>query len=152
MANEVASRDATKRNWIYVGLLLFIAAGAVIDAVVWPDGPPSPFTWNDVVQTIGIVALVYWWEVTDAKQLGRRQSAPARIATIFVPPLGHAIYLYQSRNWKHATLLLVLFWAGLVIVAIAAVLGVAVILDVVDPVVITPTAAGTQCGAGCASW
>ncbi|MBP2507364.1 hypothetical protein J2855_000970 [Agrobacterium tumefaciens] len=38
-----------KRNWIYVGLLAFISLGLLIDAAVWPAGPPSYFTANDLV-------------------------------------------------------------------------------------------------------
>jgi len=30
----------------------------------------------------------------------------------FLPLVGHAIYLYQSRPWKPATALFLLFWAG----------------------------------------
>ena len=36
----------------------------------------------------------------------------ARLLTFFLPLVGHAIYLYQSRPWKPATALFLLFWAG----------------------------------------
>jgi hypothetical protein len=125
----------TKRNWVYVALLVFVSIGAVIDIAVWPLEAP-PLTWNDVVQTIGIVVFVYWWEVADAKQFGQPQSGPARVLTVFVPPLGHAIYLYQSRNWKRATVMFLLFWAGVFVAFMMVALGVALLLDVVDPIIL----------------
>ena len=108
----------TKRNWIYVALLVFITFGILVDAIVWPNGPPT-LTWNDLIQAIGIVILVSSWQIVDADQLGERRSTAAKILAILVP-VGHAIYLYQSRNWKPATALFLLYWAGILIVYIAA--------------------------------
>ena len=44
---------------IYVTLLVFVAAGMLVDWVVWPQAKPD-FTPNDVVQMIGIIVLVSW--------------------------------------------------------------------------------------------
>lgn len=108
----------TKRNWIYVALLVFITFEIFVIAIVWPNGEPT-LTWNDVILAIGIVILVSWWQIVDANHLGQRRSKAAKILTILVP-VGHAIYLYQSRNWKPATALFLLYWAGVLIVVIAA--------------------------------
>ena len=89
----------SKRDWIYVGLMVFITVGFVVDALVWTAGPTA-VQWNSVVQSFGIMLFVYWWESADADQFGKRRSSLARLLTFFLPPVGHAIYLYQSRPWK----------------------------------------------------
>jgi hypothetical protein len=111
-----------KRNWIYVALLAFISLGLLIDAAIWPAGPPSSFTANDLVQLAGILTLFSWWQIEDAERRNLRRSSAARIATILLAPIGLAIYLYQTRRWTHATLGLIGFIGGIVIVAILTVL------------------------------
>jgi len=101
----------SKRDWIYVGLMVFITVGFVVDALVWTAGPTA-MQWNSVIQAFGIMLFVYWWESADADQFGKRRTSLARLLTFFLPLVGHAIYLYQSRPWKPATALLLLFWAG----------------------------------------
>lgn len=64
-----------KRNWIYVGLLAFVSVGLLIDAAIWPAGPPSSFTANDLVQMIGIITLFAWWQIADAEKRGSRRSS-----------------------------------------------------------------------------
>jgi hypothetical protein len=118
VVGEKTRQPMTKRNWIYVALLVFITFGMLVDAIVWPNGSRT-LTWNDLIQAIGIVILVSWWQIVDANQLGQRRSTAAKIFAILVP-VGHAIYLYQSRNWKPATALFLLYWAGILIVYIAA--------------------------------
>ncbi|WP_333889593.1 hypothetical protein [Mycolicibacterium gadium] len=100
-----------KRDWIYLGLMGFITLGLVADALLWAAGPPVT-TWNAVIQSFGIMLFVYFWEIADANQSGVRRSSVARLLTFFLPPVGHAIYLYQGRPWQQATKLFLLFWAG----------------------------------------
>ena len=101
----------SKRDWIYVGLIAFITVGFAVDALLWSAGPTA-IQWNSVIQSFGIMLFVYWWESADADQFGKRRSSLARLVTFFRPPVGHAIYLYQSRPWRPATALFLLFWAG----------------------------------------
>jgi hypothetical protein len=134
MINPSVTADMTKRNWIYGALLIFVTLGSVVDVVVFTQGTPSALTWNNVVQVFGIVVIVYWWEAADASALGRRQSSAARLLTILLPMVGHAIYLYQGRHWKRATALFLLYWGGVLIVYMAAVLVSTIILDIFDPI------------------
>jgi hypothetical protein len=101
----------SKRDWIYVGLMVFITIGFAVDALLWSAGPTA-VQWNSVVQSFGIMLFVYLWERADAAQFGKRRSSLARLLTFFLPPVGHAIYLYQSRPIRPATALFLLFWAG----------------------------------------
>ncbi|MBW9073224.1 hypothetical protein [Agrobacterium deltaense] len=111
-----------KRNWIYVGLLAFISLGLLIDAAVWPAGPPASFTANDLVQMIGIITLFAWWQIEDAAKRDLRRSSAAKITTVLLAPIGLAIYLYQTRRWTRATLGLFAFIGGIVLIAILTVL------------------------------
>ncbi|UXS38663.1 hypothetical protein FY150_02660 [Agrobacterium tumefaciens] len=111
-----------KRNWIYVGLLAFISLGLLIDAAVWPAGPPASFTANDLVQMIGIITLFAWWQIEDAEKRDLRRSSAAKITTVLLAPIGLAIYLYQTRRWPRATLGLFAFIGGIVLIAILTVL------------------------------
>ncbi|NTE33748.1 hypothetical protein [Agrobacterium tumefaciens] len=111
-----------KRNWIYVGLLAFISLGLLIDAAVWPAGPPASFTANDLVQMIGIITLFAWWQIEDAAKRDLRRSSAAKITTVLLAPVGLAIYLYQTRRWTRATLGLFAFIGGIVLIAILTVL------------------------------
>ncbi|MFF2320782.1 hypothetical protein ACFVTJ_06995 [Agrobacterium sp. NPDC058088] len=104
----------TKRNWIYVGLLLFLSFGLLIDAALWPAGAPSSLTANDLVQMFGIITLFAWWQIEDAAKHDFRRSSSAKIATILIAPLGLAIYLYQTRRWTRATLGLIAFIGGMI--------------------------------------
>ena len=110
-----------KRNWIYVGLLAFISLGLLIDAAVWPAGPPASFTANDLVQMIGIITLFAWWQIEDAEKRDLRRSSAAKITTVLLAPIGLAIYLYQTRRWTRATLGLFAFIGGIVLIAILTV-------------------------------
>ena len=134
MANNVAAGDMTKRNWIYVGLLAFLIVGGLVDILIWPMGAATLLTWSNAVQAFGLMVFVYSWEAADATALGQRQSSPARLLTILFPLAGHAVYLYQTRNWKRATALLVLYWFGVLIASIVAALAVVLFLDIVDPI------------------
>ncbi|MGK9040705.1 hypothetical protein KXS05_10075 [Rhizobium sp. SA279] len=111
-----------KRNWIYVGLLAFISLGLLIDAAVWPAGPPASFTANDLVQMIGIITLFAWWQIEDAEKRDIRRSSAVKITTVLLAPIGLAIYLYQTRRWPRATLGLLAFIGGIVLIAILTVL------------------------------
>lgn len=111
-----------KRNWIYVGLLAFISLGLLIDAAVWPAGPPASFTANDLVQMIGIITLFAWWQIEDAEKRDLQRSAAAKITTVLLAPIGLAIYLYQTRRWPRATLGLFAFIGGIVLIAILTVM------------------------------
>jgi hypothetical protein len=117
----------TKRNWIYLNLLVVVALGSLADAVLLPYGRPAS-TLSTFVQAIAIMLLVYWWEMVDAKELGHRRSTVARLLTFLIPPLGHAIYLFQSRTWKRAAGLFLLFWAGISVVAIVCAFGAALLV------------------------
>lgn len=112
----------TKRNWIYVGLLAFISLGLLIDAAIWPAGTPSSFTANDLVQMVGILTLFSWWEIEDAAKKDIKRSSAAKAATIMLAPVGLAIYLYQTRPWKPATIGLIGFMGGLIIVGVSTLL------------------------------
>ncbi|MFK0208985.1 hypothetical protein [Agrobacterium sp. NPDC090283] len=111
-----------KRNWIYVGLLAFISLGLLIDAAIWPAGPPSSFTANDLVQMIGIITLFAWWQIEDAEKRDARRSSVAKVATIMLAPVGLAIYLYQTRRWTYATIGLIAFMGGILLAAILTLL------------------------------
>ncbi len=112
----------TKRDWIYIGLLGFTSLGFLIDSAVWPAGPPSSLTINDLIQMIGIATLFSWWEIEDATRSDLKRSSAARTMTVLLAPVGLAIYLYQTRPWKRATIGLIAFVAGLVVAAILAML------------------------------
>ncbi|MDA5632179.1 MULTISPECIES: hypothetical protein [Rhizobium/Agrobacterium group] len=111
-----------KRNWIYVALLAFLSLGLLIDAAIWPAGPPSSFTANDLVQMIGIITLFAWWQIEDAEKRDIRRSPAAKVATILLAPVGLAIYLYQTRRWTRATLGLIAFMGGIFLAAILTLL------------------------------
>lgn len=111
-----------KRNWIYVGLLAFISLGLLIDVAIWPAGPPSSFTANDLVQMIGIITLFAWWQIEDAEKRDARRSSAAKVATIMLAPVGLAIYLYQTRRWTYATIGLIAFMGGILLAAILTLL------------------------------
>jgi hypothetical protein len=48
----------SKRDWIYVGLIVWITVGFAIDAFVW-SAEPTAMQWNSVVQSFGIMLFVY---------------------------------------------------------------------------------------------
>ncbi|MGQ8634680.1 hypothetical protein ACUTJJ_24735 [Agrobacterium sp. DKPNP3] len=112
----------SKRNWIYVGLLAFLSLGLLIDAAIWPAGPPSSFTANDLIQMVGIITLFAWWQIEDAKKRDIRRSSAAKVTTILLAPVGLAIYLYQTRRWTRATLGLIAFMGGILLAAILTLL------------------------------
>lgn len=103
-----------KRDWIYVGLLAFVAFGIVVDFWIWPSSVHTSLTANDIVQMAGFLFLCCWWEIEDAAIRGGRPSSLARVFTILVAPIGLAIYFYQSRRWKSATVGFVAFLLGIV--------------------------------------
>ncbi|WP_295808017.1 hypothetical protein [uncultured Nitratireductor sp.] len=109
----------TGRTAAYILLLLFVAAGVLADWCFWPVRQPG-LTPNDIIQMIGIVCLVSWWQMADAKiRDGRRRRAAMWWPVLFVP-VGLAVYLYGSREWKAATFMLLAFLAGLFAAMIAA--------------------------------
>ncbi|MGV1958067.1 hypothetical protein ACQZ5G_06010 [Agrobacterium sp. 22-214-1] len=77
-----------KRNWIYVGLLAFISLGLLIDAAVWPAGPPASFTANDLVQMIGIITLFAWWQIEDAEKRTSGAAPPPKSPPFCSHPSG----------------------------------------------------------------
>ena len=91
-----------RRDAIYVALLAFVAAGMLVDSVVWPQAIPD-FTPNDVVQMIGIIVLVSWWQIEDASGRGALVGRTAKWMTILFAPAGSAVYLVQSRGWSRAS-------------------------------------------------
>ncbi len=103
-----------KSSWIYVALLVFIALGSVVDVAIASYGPMVT-SWSGIIQGFLIVLFIYWWEAVDAVERGCRHSGVAKLVTIFLAPVGHGIYLYQSREWKAATWLFVRYWAGMVV-------------------------------------
>ncbi|MGV1834836.1 hypothetical protein ACQZ6C_08755 [Rhizobium rhizogenes] len=109
------------RDWIYVGLLAFIAFGLLLDAAIWPYSPPRWMTANDLVQMVGNILLVSWWQIADVNEHGCSRTPIAKLTTVLFAPLGQAIYLYQSRPWKRASLLFFGFIAGVLVVATGAV-------------------------------
>jgi hypothetical protein len=104
----------TKHDWIYIGLLAFTSLGFLIDSAVWPVGPPRSFTISDLMQMMV--------EIEDATRMDLRRSPVARTMTILLAPVGLAIYLYQTRPLKEATVSPVAFAVGLIVVAILAML------------------------------
>jgi len=70
----------SKRDWIYVGLMMFITVGFAVDALVWTAGPTA-MQWNSVIQAFGIMLFVYWWESADADQFGKRRTSLVRLLT-----------------------------------------------------------------------
>ncbi|PSJ57634.1 hypothetical protein [Pseudaminobacter soli (ex Li et al. 2025)] len=108
-----------KRETIYTGLLAFVAAGILIDRYFWGLNPP-PLSLNDLIQIVGIVCLIAWWQIEDAEAHGFSRSRAASLATALLPPLGLAIYLFQARRWTWAITGFVAFWAGVTLVAVVA--------------------------------
>ena len=102
----------TRRNTIYLFLVGFFAFGIIIDWVVWNGLPPS-WTWNDITQLIGVIVLCLMWEDADARTQEVPHKRSAIILTILLPPLGTAVYFFQSRRWPQAILGTILFWAGI---------------------------------------
>ncbi|MDO5631508.1 MAG: hypothetical protein Q4G22_06690 [Paracoccus sp. (in: a-proteobacteria)] len=85
---------------IYAVLLVYVAIGAVIDAIFWPDPEAMPpYTWNDFIQMVGIVVLCLLWQSTDANQRGQTVGSGTRLLTILLTPLGLLIYLCATRRW-----------------------------------------------------
>ncbi|MCC0029016.1 MAG: hypothetical protein H6891_01520 [Brucellaceae bacterium] len=107
-----------KRDAIYLALLVFVAAGMLIDWVVWPRAIPD-FTPNDVVQMVGIIVLVSWWQIEDASGHGAFVSRAAKWMTIMFAPAGSAVYLVQSRGWSRALPVFLAFWLGVTAAALA---------------------------------
>lgn len=118
----------TKRNAIYLALVIFIAAGFVIDVWAWPAGTPSRFTWNDAIQLVGVVVLSSWWQIADARQRGVRRSGVASTLTVMFVPIGSAVYLFQSRNWRSAVAVYLVFWGGIMLAAAAGAFGATALL------------------------
>lgn len=118
----VKTTRLTGRDWIYVALIFFISGGVFVDTAIWPYGPPSSLTANDVVQMLGIVILFAWWQIEDAERHGYRRSSVVRLFSILVAPLGLAIYFYQTRPWKKATVGFLAFMGGIVIFGSVAIL------------------------------
>ncbi len=110
-----------KRDWIYVALLVFIAFGFLVDAAMWPHGPPRSFTVNDLVQLVGLILLVSSWQIADAHIRLRPRSSAVKLMTVFLIPLGQVIYIYQSRPWKQATVVCLGFFAGVLAAGAAAI-------------------------------
>jgi hypothetical protein len=88
----------TKRDFIYIALLVSLAVGAVIDVFTWQDQASSAFTLNDLTQLIAIVVLCVWWEIEDAKLRGQTARTLTRTTTILFVPLGLLAYFLQSRK------------------------------------------------------
>ena len=107
-----------KREAIYVTLLVFVAAGMLVDWYVWRQAIPD-FTPNDVVQMIGIIVLVSWWQIEDASGRGAFVSRAAKWMTILFAPAGSAVYLVQSRGWSRALPVFLAFWLGVTAAALA---------------------------------
>ena len=101
---------------IYVVLVTFFGLGVAIDWLVW-DGLPPRWTWNDVTQMIGVIFLCLLWESADAAARDVTHRRSAVILTILLPPLGTTVYFFQSRQWQKALAGIVLFWAGILVVA-----------------------------------
>jgi hypothetical protein len=112
----------TARGRIYVALIVFVTISVFIAGAVWPEGAP-PEWWTFLVQLYGVMAFTYGWECADARQLGQDQSPAAAVLTIVFVFVGHAAYLYQSRPLARAAAVWLLYWAGVVLVWIAAASG-----------------------------
>lgn len=101
----------TKRDFIYVALLVSLATGSVIDA--FTGGPDAQgFTLNDLTQLIATVVLCVWWEIEDAKLRGGTAVTLTRTLTIFFAPLGLLAYFFQSRRPIAAAIAFVAFICG----------------------------------------
>ncbi|TKT79099.1 hypothetical protein [Aquamicrobium sp. LC103] len=110
-----------KRSWIYAGLLAFVGGGAIIDSI-WRTHLYS-YTWNDLVQMVGIILLTAWWQIEDARLRDVKRGVAARILTVLLVPVGLAVYLYQSgRPPMRATLVLAGYIAGFFLAASAGLL------------------------------
>lgn len=107
-----------KRDAIYMALLVFVAAGMLVDWYFWPQGVLD-LTLNDIVQMVGIVLLVSWWQIEDARGRGASVSGVAKWMTVMLAPVGSAIYLVQSRGWGRAVPVFLTFWGGFVIAIVA---------------------------------
>ncbi|SFS13079.1 hypothetical protein [Yoonia litorea] len=103
----------TKTHKIYIGLAAFFALGVAIDWNVW-DGQPPAWTWNDVMQMIGVITLCLYWESADAMERGAKHSRASQLCTILLPPLGTGLYLAQTHRATKAVVAFFAFWGGLV--------------------------------------
>ena len=113
---------------IYAVLCLFVGFGGGIDGWFWPAEMPS-YTWNDFVQTIGIVVLTMMWITADGRQIGKPPASGLRIATILFTPIGLLAHLLLSRRWTWALAL----WFGFVLGLVAAYLAGYLLVDAVLP-------------------
>jgi len=111
----------TKRGWIYVALIVFVTLSVFTAAVVWPNRAPAE--WTLFLQLYGVMAFTHGWERADARQLGQRQSPAASLLTVLLVFVGHAVYLWQSRHWRRAVVVWLVYWAGVVVIWIAATFG-----------------------------
>ncbi|MEL7541449.1 MAG: hypothetical protein AAGJ51_11145 [Pseudomonadota bacterium] len=118
----------SKRNIIYISLLMFVSLGMAVDLIFWPTAMSSG-TINDVIQIIGILLLCLYWEKADSEELEVSLSRGARISTLVLPLLGTAVYLFQTRRWYKAVLVYCLFWAGVLLSATATALIVGTLVD-----------------------
>jgi hypothetical protein len=108
----------TKRDFIYVALLIALATGPIIDAFTG-GADAVGFTLNDAGQLIATIVLCVWWEMEDAKLRGGTAATLTQTATVFLAPLGLLIYFFQSRKPIAATIAFVAFIGG----ALLAIIG-----------------------------
>ncbi|WP_117193728.1 hypothetical protein [Rhizobium terrae] len=87
----------TKRDFIYLALLISLAIGSIIDVFTW-SGEDAGYTLNDITQLVATVVLCVWWEIEDAKLRDGKAVTLTRTMTIFFAPLGLLIYFFQSRK------------------------------------------------------
>ncbi|UUP16534.1 hypothetical protein [Nitratireductor thuwali] len=104
---------------IYVILVLIAFAGTLVDWLLWLSGEPVINT-AVLAHAAAIVIGTLLWQFADGKDRGTRASVLSSVMTVVFAPLGSAIHLYQSRDWKAATAILAAFWGGLVVAVLTA--------------------------------
>jgi putative effector of murein hydrolase LrgA (UPF0299 family) len=110
----------SRRDWVYVALLVFVAIGSTLDSVYQPY--PHSYSLNDFVQMVGIIILCAWWQIEDANVREMKRGTAARIFTVLFMPVGLAIHLFQSRKAGRATIILISFILGVIGAAITGTL------------------------------
>lgn len=119
-ARSQRPRSTGRRNGIYVGLLILLAAGVLIDAAIGPGSDGVTSAINNAMVLIGSTLLAYAWQREDARSQGRRLTLPSRLMTLLFAPVGLAIYLFRARSWKPALAHCLVIATGILVVFVLA--------------------------------
>ena len=107
------------RALIYICLIVVAFVGTLVDWLLWLSGKPA-INAGVLIHAAVLMIGTLLWQFADARQRGTRAGVLSSVVTLLFAPLGSALYLHQSREWKAATAAFVAFWGGLVLAVLAA--------------------------------